>query len=138
MNKTHTNPQEEMGIRFLLFRKALKKNRAQLASELGSHQEEIAAIERGKVFPKINYLHYLNREYGLNINWMVCEAEDMFIKDHPQDVDPNYLVKPSIPMDDPLERKKYLEFIQLMQIPVIEEAILAKLKEIKELLQEDP
>jgi len=138
IKKIHRKSMEDLGIRFLVFRKAIKKTRPQLAEELKISLAEITAIEKGTVYPKINYLHYLNRKYGLNINWMVGNIGEMFVKDHPMmaAADPDYIMRPPVKTGESM--KKIAEFLQLMQVPVIEEAIMAKLKEIKELLQEDP
>jgi len=124
---------EDWGFRFLLFRKAIKKTQSQLASELKTSQEEIAGIERNAIYPKINYLHFLNEKYGLNINWLLCSAGDMFVKEPPPDTDLNYTTKPSLPQG---KNEKIAELMRLMQIPSVEKIILDKLKEIKEQLRE--
>jgi len=136
MKKIHKKSMEELGIRFLVFRKAIKKTRPQLAEDLKISLSEICAIEKGTVYPKINYLHFLNRKYGLNINWMVGNEGEMFIEDHPMKAaaDPDYIMAP--PVKDSESMNKIAEFLHLMQVPVIEEAIMTKLKEIKQVLKE--
>jgi transcriptional regulator with XRE-family HTH domain len=124
----------DWGIRFLLFRKAIRRNQSQLASELKTNQEEIAGIEENTIYPKINYLHFLNKKYGLNINWLLCNAGDMFVKDPPPGIDTNYVVKLSPPPQG--KNEKIIELMQLMKIPSVEKIIMAKLKEIKERLRE--
>jgi transcriptional regulator with XRE-family HTH domain len=124
----------DWGIRFLLFRKAIKRNQSQLASELKTHQAEIASIEKNTSYPKINYLHFLNKKYGLNINWLLCNAGDMFVKNPPQDIDTNYAMKPPGPTPQD-KNEKIAELMQMMQIPSVEKIILAKLEEIKEQLR---
>ncbi|MGD2085163.1 MAG: helix-turn-helix transcriptional regulator [Candidatus Aminicenantes bacterium] len=125
----------DWGIRFLLFRKAIKRNQLQMASELETHQAEIAGIEKNTIYPKINYLHYLNKKYGLNINWLLCNAGDMFVKDPPPDIDPNYAMKPADSTHQG-KNEKTIELMQLMKIPSVEKIIMAKLEEIKERLRE--
>ena len=125
----------DWGIRFLLFRKAIKKDQQQLASELKTSREEIAAIEKNTKYPKINYLHFLNKKYGLNINWLVCNAGDMFVKNPPPDIDASYAMA-SAASPSPGKNEKIAELMQLMQIPSVEKIILAKLEEIKEQLRE--
>lgn len=125
----------DWGIRFLLFRKAIRRNQSQLASELKTHQEEIAGIEKNAIYPKINYLHFLNKKYGLNINWLLCNAGDMFVKDPPPGIDTNYAMKPSAPTPQG-KNEKIIELMRLMQIPSVEKIILDKLEEIKERLRE--
>lgn len=134
MNKTNDFV-GDWGIRFLLFRKAIKRNQSQLASELKTHQAEIASIEKNTIYPKINYLHFLNKKYGLNINWLLCNAGDMFVKDPPPDIDTNYAMKPPAPIPQG-KKEKITELMKLMQIPSIEKIMLAKLEEIKEQLRE--
>ena len=123
----------DWGIRFLLFRKAIKRNQLQLASELKTHQAEIAGIEKNTIYPKINYLHFLNEKYGLNINWLLCNAGNMFVKDPPPGIDTDYAMKPPTPQG---KNEKLTELMQLMQIPSVEKIIMAKLEEIKKRLRE--
>lgn len=132
-NEDHPRTMKDIGFRFLLFRKAIKRTRLQLASELGTGQSKIAAVEKGRQFPKINYLHYLKKKYGLNINWLLCKDREMFVsKDvRPSELDTDYAMKPQVRDGDP-GYKEYLELIQLMQVPVIEKAVMASLQEVKE------
>jgi transcriptional regulator with XRE-family HTH domain len=134
MNKTNEFV-GDWGFRFLLFRKAIRKNQLQLASELKTNQEEIAGIEKNAIYPKINYLHFLNKKYGLSINWLLCNAGDMFVKDPPPGIDTNYAMKPSPPTPQG-KNEKITELMRLMQVPSVEKIILAKLEEIKEQLRE--
>ena len=136
IKKFHKKPMADLGIRFLVFRKAIKKKRLQLAEELNIRLSEITAIEKGTLYPKINYLHYLNRTYGLNINWIIGNVGEMFIKDHPMlaTADPDYIMKP--PLKNGEAVKKMAELLNLMQVPVIEETLMAKLREIKQVLKE--
>jgi transcriptional regulator with XRE-family HTH domain len=138
MKKTHGLSGMDIGVRFLLFRKAIKKTVPQIASELKASSGEITAIEDGTAYPRVNYLHYLHRKYGLNINWLLCNLGDMFIEESPPglDLDLNYVMTTLSPEDGDL-KAKYRELMQLMQIPVIEEAMMAKLKEIKNCLKEE-
>jgi transcriptional regulator with XRE-family HTH domain len=127
----------DLGIRFLLFRKAIRKSRSQLASELGIKSPEIEAIENGTAMPKINYLHYISTAYGLNINWMLCNEGRMFVEEgvRPPGLDPDYAMKPPVGEGEP-GYEAYLEFIQLMRVPVIEKSIMQSLQEIKDRLRQ--
>jgi transcriptional regulator with XRE-family HTH domain len=124
---------DDIGFRFLLFRKAIKRTQLQLASELGIGQSRLAAVEKGRIFPEINYLHYLKKKYGLNINWLLCKDREMFVSKHdrPSEVDTDYAMKPQVRDGDP-GYKEYLELIQLMQVPVIEKVVMESLQEVKE------
>jgi transcriptional regulator with XRE-family HTH domain len=139
MKKSHVLLLKNVGVRFLLFRKAIKRTVQQLASELKTSGEEIKAIEKGMAYPKVNYLHYLHEKYGLSINWLVTNIGDMFIDDAPPDLhlDSNYVFSASSGDGNEALKKKYLELVELMQIPEIEKALLAKLEEIKNCLNEE-
>ncbi|MCP5054090.1 MAG: hypothetical protein GY940_43385 [bacterium] len=137
MQKNNYDPESDLGIRFLIFRKAIKKERIHIAYELNIEPSDVDDIENGSITPEINYLHELNRKYGLNINWMLCGEGQMFTGDRPSDLDDNYVAKPPVKTGDPLYGK-YTEFIQLMQIPVIEEAIMNWLEEFKDQMREQP
>jgi transcriptional regulator with XRE-family HTH domain len=126
----------DYGIRFLLFRKAIKKTQEQLAEETETNLEILDGIEKGSIYPEINYLHFLNKKYGLNINWILCGDGEMFIKNLSQDLNFNYVLiqplKSSESGDD-----IYNEFITLMQVPAVQKVILASWEVFKKQLRED-
>lgn len=127
----------DVGVRFTLFRKAIKKSRVQLEKELGAPEKTIERIERGGKYPEINYLHHLNRNYGLNINWIFDGQEEMFLEKRPDDLDRNYVIgAPVVPGDRKYEI--YSEFLRYMQVPAIEKAILEYLEEIVDKIRETP
>jgi len=102
-------------LNFRLFRKILKKTQEELAAELGVCKATICNIERGATHVKINYLHYLHRKYGLNINWMLTGNGDVFVNG-----------KRGFSVDG-----RYSELFKLMKIPAVEEEILKTLVETK-------
>jgi transcriptional regulator with XRE-family HTH domain len=118
MSKKEIETKEEIGSRFRQFRESIGKAQHELAAELKISQSTIANIERGKAFPNINYLHYFYNNYQLNINWLLIGRGEMFSKGR-------------------IMNERYLELINLMQVPVIEQVILAKLIEIKALLKDE-
>ncbi len=132
MNKNDYSGMGDVGIRFLLFRKAIKKTRSQLSRELSVDFSTVKHIEESRTFPRIKYLHYLNREYGLDINWMLCGRGDMFTGKPPQIFDLNY-----VPGSCKLTLEEREEFMRLMQIPVIEQTILEWLEEYKQRLRNE-
>jgi transcriptional regulator with XRE-family HTH domain len=136
MKKVDCKVMGDFGLRFLLFRKALRKTQFQLANEVGAKLSDIRQIENGTEYPEINYLHFLNKKYGLNINWVLCNEGEMFIKELPPGVDTDYVMKLPVKSGDPIP-EKYAEFFQLMQIPAIEKAIMAQLEEFKTLLRKE-
>ena len=80
--------------------------------------ERLANIERGKSFPNINYLHYFYHTYRLDINWLLTNDGEMFLKDKPG-------------------KESFIDLVNMMRVPLVEKVILAKLVEAKALLRED-
>lgn len=115
---TELKTRHHIGSRFKRFRENIGRVQRDLGEELGITQSTVANIERGKAYPSIVYLHYLFRQYRLNINWMLTGRGDMVI--HGTSVD-----------------DKYSELINLMRVPVIEQIIFAKLEELKAILKEE-
>jgi len=135
-NKKDTILNKEVGSRFRKFRESLRKTQLQLATELNVYQSTITNIEKGKTFPKISYLSHFYEKYRLNMNWLMTGKGDMLVPDV-LDKQGNLIfsgghVKP----DDPMY-EKYVELLTFMQIPVVEQVILAKLVEIKFLLKDE-
>lgn len=137
MKKIHVSLMRDVGVRFTLFRKAIKKSRIQLEKELEAPEKTIEKIERGGGYPEINYLHYLNRNYGLNINWIFDGQKEMFLEKRPADLDRNYVIGPPVSPKDP-KFEIYSEFLRLMQVPAIEKAIMQYLEEIIDRIRETP
>jgi transcriptional regulator with XRE-family HTH domain len=126
----------DYGIRFILFRKAIKKTQLQLAKETGIAIETIDETENGRKFPEINYLHTLNKRYGLNINWILSGDGDMFIKDLVQNLNSQYVLKhPHKKMET--EDELYKKFIVFMQVPAIRKVMLESWEVLKKELRED-
>lgn len=113
---------KQIGQRFKKFRDTIGKTQLQLAREFNVYQSTITNIEVGKTFPGIKYLHQLGKAYRLNVDWVVNGRGKMF--DDP----------PPIPM---VMIKKYSNLINLMQVPVVEQLILARLEEVKMIARED-
>jgi len=114
----------DVGLRFVLFRKAIRKTLKELTSELGAGVRDIPDIEAGKIEPKIEFLHYLNGHYGLNINWMLCGDGDMFAGpgQRPPDVNGDFAMKPEVKEGEP-GYTAYREFFRLMRIPAVQKAV---------------
>lgn len=126
---------KEVGKRFRKFREEIKKAQHELASELSIYQSTITNIERGKTFPNIKYLQYFYHKYHLNINWLLTDEGEMFV--HHYHTNPNAI---SV-MDCHLEYNdpRYLQYAELfnyMQVPEVEQVILARLTEAKALFKE--
>jgi transcriptional regulator with XRE-family HTH domain len=127
---------EDVGKRFKEFRIDKKKAQHVLASELKVHQSTITNIEHGTTFPKINYLQYFYEKYGLNINWLVTGEGEMYMRGHPKAGGVSKIMYPHVQFGDP-RYDQYADLANLMQIPAIEQVILAKLMECKTLFKEE-
>lgn len=127
---------KEVGRRFKRFREAIGKTQTQLAKELDVYQSTITNIEVGKTFPSLKYLHYFHLNYNLNTNWLLSDVGEIFIpEDEPAPSAADLLDILLQRTQDSKER--YTELLELMQIPVVEQVILAKLTEIKVLAKEE-
>lgn len=115
--KKVTPPKKEIGTRFRQFRAAIHKAQYEMAEELHVTQSTIANIEGGKAFPNLTYLRHFYDNYQLDIIWLLTGDNDMFIK-----------------RDDSPE--KYSELLNLLQVPLIEQLINARLIEAKVLLKD--
>ncbi len=118
MSEKVTEEKEKVGDRFRRFREKLGKAQHELGTELKVSQSTIANIERGKSFPNINYLHYFYRTYRLDVNWLLTDDGEMFLKEQTGE-------------------DSYIDLINNMQVPLVEKMILAKLVETKALLREE-
>jgi DNA-binding XRE family transcriptional regulator len=126
---------KEVGYRFKCFREAIGKTQTQLADELGVYQSTITNIEVGKTFPGIKYLYYFHRKYRLNVNWLLNDLGETFVSLEEQLAGAVSMLGCHVERSDP-RFQQYVELINLMQIPVIEQVVLAKLVEMKVLAKD--
>ncbi|MGE5344297.1 MAG: hypothetical protein ACM3SY_22750 [Candidatus Omnitrophota bacterium] len=115
-------PSEELGMRFLMFRKTIRKDRSDLSKELGIETKEIEAMERGIEEPEINYLHYLGETYDLNLNWLLCREGQMF--------NSGWLPPGRLTEEERRDEGLGEDLSQLLQIPVVQRAVTENLKKI--------
>ncbi|UCH96429.1 MAG: helix-turn-helix transcriptional regulator [Candidatus Aminicenantes bacterium] len=115
---------KQVGKRFRQFREAIGKTQVQLGQEFKVYQSTITNIEVGKTFPSIKYLHHLGKAYRLNADWVVNNRGEMFLS-------------PALDLIYTVLIEKYSELLDLMQVPVVEQLILARLEEIKVIARED-
>jgi DNA-binding XRE family transcriptional regulator len=113
---------EQIGQRFRKFRETIDKTQVQLAGEFNVYQSTITNIEVGKTFPNIKYLHQLGNSYRLNADWIVNGRGEMFDNSPPF---PTALVE------------KYSNLLNLVQVPVVEQLIMARLEEVKVIAREE-
>jgi transcriptional regulator with XRE-family HTH domain len=137
MIKANNAPiKKEIGKRFKKFREAIGKTQTKMAEELNVYQSTITNIEVGKTFPGVKYIHYFHKEYNLNSNWLVNQSGELFISDEDKKSSSVSKLNCHVPQNDP-RYEKYIELLEMMQVPVIEQVILAKLVEIKALAKND-
>ncbi len=125
----------DVGQRFKQFRVDRKKAQHIMAKELEVHQSTITNIEHGTTFPKINYLQYFYEKYGLNINWLITGEGEMYMKGHPAATQANIIKMPPVEYGDP-RFDSYNELMTLMNVPAVEQVMMAKLQEVKILFKD--
>jgi len=113
---------KEVGKRFKQFRESSGKTQDRLAEELNVKQIIFTNIEKGLIYPGIEYLVYFSKIYRLNCNWLLSGEGSMTAAvstlDYP------------IPTGDP-GNARYEELMHYMQMPAIEQIILGRLQELK-------
>ena len=124
---------KEIGQRFNVFRRYIKKSQEELANELQVSPAAIAGIEIGKSSPRIPVQNYLYWQYHLSINWLIAGKGEMIIAPVK---DSKIAESPQHDANDP-SSEKYAELNRLMKIPVIEKIIFAKLAQLKEIAAEE-
>jgi transcriptional regulator with XRE-family HTH domain len=127
---------KEIGRRLRELREAIGKTQTQLARELQVYQSTITNMEIGKTFPSIKYLHYFHHTYGLNTNWLLTGQGEMFVAEEVHTSSAASLLECHVPRKD-ARHEKYVELIDLMQVPEVEQIILAKLVELKLFAREE-
>ncbi len=126
----------DVGIRFKAFRANQKKPQHEMAAELKVHQSTITNIEHGTTFPKISYLYYFFENYGLNINWLITGEGEMYLHSRDAAGGAQPVTMPHIQYGD-THYDQYVELTQLMEVPVIEQVMLAKLAESKFIFKDE-
>lgn len=128
-NEDGSNPSfvNEFKLRLKMVRKELKMTQTEFAKELGISKPTYVRYELGQMYPPISILDILIRKFSINGHWFIKGEGDMF-----QDMNSEDLL--SISLADP----RKAELFNYMQVPEIEQIILAKLEELKIVLKLDP
>jgi transcriptional regulator with XRE-family HTH domain len=126
---------QEVGKRFRKFREEIKKAQHELAAELDIYQSTITNIERGKTFPNIKYLRHFYNKYNLNVNWLLSNEGEMLVAQYHTNPNAVSVMDCHIPYNDP-RYEKYTELLNYMQVPDVEQIILARLTEAKALFRD--
>ena len=133
---TNSTIRKEIGKRFKKFREALGLTQAEMAKKLSVYQSTITNIEVGKTFPGVKYLHYFHNEFRLNNNWLINECGELFFSEEEVRIPSPSKLNCHIKKSDP-RYAMYMELIELMQIPLVEHVILARLAELKVIAKEE-
>jgi transcriptional regulator with XRE-family HTH domain len=126
---------QEIGKRFRRFRETIRKAQHELASELDIYQSTITNIERGKTFPNIKYLQHFYHKYDLNVNWLLTNQGDMIIYHYRTNPNALSVMDCHLAYNDP-KYELYADLLNYMQVPEVEQLILARLTEAKALFKE--
>ncbi len=126
---------KDIGKRFRQFRESIQKAQHELAGELNIYQSTITNIERGKTFPNIRYLIHFYKKYQLNINWLLTNDGEMLIYHYHTNPNAVSVMDCHIHYNDP-KYMQYAELFNYMQVPEIEQVILARLIEFKALFKD--
>jgi transcriptional regulator with XRE-family HTH domain len=107
-----------IGRRFREFRETIGMKRIDMAKLCKVSQSLISNFENGRAILHTKYLIILNRELRLNIHWLFGGQGPMHLKDKET-------------------REKYSELEQLLNVPEVEQVLLAKLIEAKEIFHDE-
>jgi transcriptional regulator with XRE-family HTH domain len=110
-------------------RKTLGLTQAELAEKLNISKPTYVRYEAGEIFPSLFVIVGLKEFFNINLNWLVTEVGEMF-------VDKENAISPEM-HEKIFKDSKYLQLIDSMQVPVVEQVIFAKLFELRRLFKEE-
>jgi transcriptional regulator with XRE-family HTH domain len=119
---------EPMGKRFEAFRQLICRTQEQLAGELNISVKTIEDIEKGETLPDLCMINYLNKQYGLDINWMIHGHGVVIFTRLPE---ARKELKTKKPKKISKKTRETLELWELLQVPEIENIIFTKMEEVK-------
>ena len=119
---------EPMGKRFEAFRRLICLTQEQLAAELSVPVKTIKKIEKGETPPDLCMIDYLNKQYSLNINWMI-HGHGVVIFTRLLEAREELNTKKPGKISD--KTRETLELWELLQVPEIEKIIFTKMEEVK-------
>ncbi|NIM14738.1 MAG: helix-turn-helix domain-containing protein [Candidatus Aminicenantes bacterium] len=132
-NPEKTRLLENIGTRMRQLRKTLGFTQDTFASILKISKPAYVRYEYGKRFPPVHVIQFLYKKYKVDNNWVVTGEGEMFLKEE-EDEDASPFAEIFKGIEIPPE---YDELVELMQIPAIEQVILAKLIETKFLFKDE-
>jgi len=69
----------EIGLRMKAFRNALDITQKELCNTDSISQGNYTRIEKGQLYPKVDFLFYLHKNFSLNIHWLLTGKGEMFL-----------------------------------------------------------
>ena len=117
---------KEIGQRLRELRKKMGMTQEQMIqySDIDIGRANLSRIEKGEVFPGLSLLKNLQNKFNLNINWVLCETGEMFIKDSVPEPESDSFGK---------NKEEVTELLHHMaKIPALKHAVLSFFFEYKE------
>jgi transcriptional regulator with XRE-family HTH domain len=124
---------EPVGKRFEAFRRVICLDRDQLAAELNVSIKTIEEIENHESLPDLCMLRYLNKQYGLDINWMLF-GHGVVSSSRLMEARKELKTKKTGKISN--KTRETMKQWDLIKIPVIENIIFSKMKEVKMLFKD--
>jgi transcriptional regulator with XRE-family HTH domain len=119
---------DPVGKRFEAFRRLICLTQEQLAAELNVSVKTIEKIEKGEHLPDFYMLNYLNKQYGLDINWMI-HGHGVVIFTRLLEARKELTAKKSKKISK--KTRETMELWELLQVPTVENIIFTKMEEVK-------
>jgi transcriptional regulator with XRE-family HTH domain len=107
-------------------RKTLKMTQDEFSAQFGVSKATYVRYELGEMMPKAQFLSLLAKKFHINLNWLLTGKGERSLDGNHLDIS---LINPKVFQD-----KRYLELLDLLNIPVVEEVLMAKLTAVKALL----
>jgi len=70
----------KIGERVKEMRRILRISQGDLAKKIGVTKQAISNIENSKCMPSMNFLLTVNREYNVNLNYIILGVDTFFMK----------------------------------------------------------
>jgi len=119
---------DPVGKRFEAFRRLICLTQDQLAAELNVSVKTIEEIEKCEDLPDLYMLNYLNKKYGLDINWMIHGHGVVIFT---RLMEAHKELKTKKPKKISNKTRETMELWELLQVPTVEDIIFTKMEEVK-------
>lgn len=111
---------KDIGLRIKTLRDSLEMPQKGFSERFSTYQSTIANIERGKIYPNMILIYQLVTEFRVNPVWLFTGEGEMFFQSEAASG------KNRILLDD-----RYLEIIEFMKDPAMEQIMFGKMLELK-------